>query len=117
MKPYNKSNIILAKNLRKNMTPWERKLWYEFLRDYPVRFQRQKPIGDYIVDFYCAKARLVIELDGSQHFDEQNKIKDKIRTEKLEEHNLTVIRIPNNEIDENFDGVCEYIDTYIRNSL
>ena len=64
MKPYNKSNIPLAKNLRKNMTPWERKLWYEFLRDYPIRFQRQKSIGKYIVDFYCAKAKLIIELDG-----------------------------------------------------
>ena len=59
MKAYNKSNIPLAKELRKNMTPWERKLWYEYLRLYPVRFQRQKAIGNYIVDFYCAKARLL----------------------------------------------------------
>ena len=65
MKPYSKSNIPLAKDLRKNMTPWERKLWYDFLRSYPVRFQRQKAIGNYIADFYCAKARLIIELDGS----------------------------------------------------
>ena len=64
MLPYNKSNIVLAKNLRKNMTPWERKLRYDFLSGYPIRFQRQKAIGDFIVDFYCAKARLVIELDG-----------------------------------------------------
>ncbi len=114
MLPYNKSNISLAKNLRKNMTPWERKLWYEFLSTYPVRFQRQKAIGNYIVDFYCAKARLVIELDGSQHYNKTDMLKDRIRTEKLEEFNLTVIRIPNNEIDENFYGVCEYIDGFIK---
>lgn len=114
MLPYEKSNITLAKNLRKNMTPWERKLWYEFLSGYPVRFQRQKAIGNYIVDFYCAKSRLVVELDGSQHYNEKEKLKDKIRTEKLEGFNLTVIRIPNNEIDENFDGVCEYIDNYVK---
>ena len=64
MKDYHKDNIPLAKTLRKNMTPWERRLWYDFLRNYPVRFQRQKAIGNYIADFYCAKARLVIELDG-----------------------------------------------------
>ena len=113
MKAYNKENIPLAKVLRKNMTPWERKLWYEFLSGYPIRFQRQKAIGNYIVDFYCAKSRLVIELDGSQHYNKTDMLKDKIRTEKLEEFNLTVIRIPNNEIDENFDGVCEFIDSFV----
>ena len=71
MKAYNKSNIPLAKTLRKNMTPWERKLWYDFLRGYPIRFQRQKAIGNYITDFYCAKAHLVIELDGSGHYSEE----------------------------------------------
>lgn len=96
------------------MTPWERKLWYEFLREYPVRFQRQKAIGNYIVDFYSAKLKLVIELDGSQHYNKNELIKDSIRTEKLEEFNLTVIRIPNNEVDEYFYGVCEYIDSFIR---
>ena len=99
------------------MTPWERKLWYEFLRDYPVRFQRQKPIGDYIVDFYCAKARFIIELDGSQHYNKSDMIKDKIRTEKLEGFNLTVLRIPNNEIDENFAEICDYIDDCVRKHL
>ena len=117
MIPYNKSNIPLAKELRKNMTPWERKLWYEFLREYPVRFQRQKAIGNYIVDFYCFKAKLVIELDGSQHYKEAEAIKDKIRTEKLGEYDLTVIRIPNNEIDENFYGVCEYIDNFVKSKV
>jgi very-short-patch-repair endonuclease len=112
--PYKHSNITLARNLRKNMTPWERKLWYEFLREYPVRFQRQKPIGNYIVDFYCFKAKLIVELDGSQHYDKNDAIKDIIRTERLEEFNLTVLRIPNYEIDENFVGVCEYIDDFVR---
>lgn len=99
------------------MTPWERKLWYEFLNHYPVRFQRQKAIGNFIVDFYCAKARLVVELDGSQHYTKSEMLKDRIRTEKLEEFNLTVIRILNNEVDENFDEVCEYIDKCVKKLL
>ena len=107
---YNKSNIPLAKTLRKNMTPWERKLWYDFLRNYPVRFQRQKAIGNYIADFYCAKARLVVELDGSGHYTGKQMEEDAIRTRVLEAMNLTVLRICNLDIDLNFRGVCEYID-------
>ena len=114
MKEYNKANIPLAKNLRKNMTPWERKLWYEFLRDYPLRFQRQKAIGNYIVDFYCAKAGLVIELDGSEHYTAEQTEKDNIRTKDLENMKLTVIRICNLDIDRNFRGVCEYIDITVK---
>ena len=110
MKAYNKANITLAKNLRKNMTPWERKLWYEYLRTYPVRFQRQKAIGNYIVDFYCAKGRLVIELDGGGHYTEEQIKADQQRTKELEKMNLSVIRICNLDIDKNFRGVCEYID-------
>ena len=103
-----------AKNLRKNMTKEERHLWYDFLKDYPVRFLRQKVIDNYIVDFYCHEARLIVELDGSQHYEDQNQRKDRLRTEKLENRDLTVIRIPNNEINRNFRGVCEYIDLFIR---
>ena len=117
MKEYNKSNIPLAKNLRKNMTPWERKLWYEFLSNYPIRFQRQKAIGNYIVDFYCARARLVIELDGGAHYTSEQTEKDKIRTKELENMNLTVLRVCNLDIDRNFYGVCEYIDLAIKKSL
>ena len=117
MKSYNKSNIPLAKNLRKNMTPWERKLWYEYLRDYPVRFQRQKAIGEYIVDFYCAKARLVIELDGGGHYTPEQASVDRIRTQTLENMNLSVIRICNLDIDENLSGVCAYIDKIVQESL
>ena len=114
MKDYNKENIPLAKTLRKNMTPWERKLWYEFLRDYPVRFQRQKAIGNFIADFYCARARLVIELDGGGHYTAEQSEKDEMRTKDLESMNLTVVRICNLHIDCNFSGVCEYIDLTVK---
>ena len=99
------------------MTKEERHLWYDFLRSYPVRFLRQKVIDNYIVDFYCNKARLIIELDGSQHYEEKGLLKDKIRTEKIANRNLTVIRIPNNEVNNNFRGVCEYIDLLVKESL
>ena len=114
MKEYNKENIPLAKTLRRNMTPWERKLWYEFLGDYPIRFQRQKAIGNYIVDFYCAKAGLVIELEGGGHYTAEQTEKDNIRTKDLENMKLTVIRICNLDIDRNFRGVCEYIDITVK---
>lgn len=114
MKEYNKDNISFAKVLRKNMTPWERKLWYEFLRTYPIRFQRQKSIGNYIVDFYCAQARLIIELDGGGHYTVEQREKDKIRTKELEALNLTVLRICNLEVDRNFRSVCEYIDLAVK---
>ena len=117
MKEYNKQNIPLAKTLRKNMTPWERKLWYNFLRNYPVRFQRQKAIGNYIVDFYCAKAKLVVELDGGGHYTPQQEEKDQLRTKELEAMNLKVERISNMDIDRNFNGVCEYIDLQVKKSL
>ncbi len=115
MKEYNRANIPLAKTLRKNMTPWERKLWYDFLRYYPLRFQRQKAIGDYIVDFYCARARLVIELDGGGHYTTEQAEKDAIRTSALQSMNLTVLRICNLDIDRNFSGVCEHIDLTVKN--
>ena len=115
MKAYNRANIPLAKALRKNMTPWERKLWYEYLRTYPVRFQRQKAIGDYIADFYCAKAQLVIELDGGGHYTAEQTEKDALRTKTLEAMNLTVLRISNSEIDCNFSGVCDAIDLTVQN--
>lgn len=117
MKEYNKANIPLAKALRKNMTPWERKLWYEFLREYPIRFQRQKAIGNYIADFYCAKARLIVELDGGGHYTAEQMEKDEVRTTELGEMNLKVLKICNLDIDRNFSGVCEYIDLTVKNSL
>ena len=117
MKAYNTENIPLAKTLRKNMTPWERKLWYDFLRNYPVRFQRQKAIGNYIADFYCAKARLIIELDGGGHYTPEQARKDELRTKDLESMKLAVVRICNLDIDQNFHGVCEYIGRVVQKSL
>ena len=114
---YNKNNIQLAKNLRKNMTSQEKKLWHNFLKNYPVRFQRQKTIDNYIVDFYCAKSRLVIELDGGGHYSPEQIEYDKERTSRLNNYNLNVIRINNNDIDNHFDDVCCYIDRLVRNSM
>ena len=112
---YNKANIPLAKALRKNMTRHERKLWYEFLREYPLRFQRQKTIDNYIVDFYCAKARLVLELDGNQHFETEEAIrKDALRTSCLKSKGLEIVRISNIDIDKNFNSVCEFIDLKVK---
>ena len=106
-----------AQKLRKNMTKEERHLWYDFLRSYSVRFSRQKVLGKYIADFYSAEAKLVIELDGSQHYEDGNIQKDADRTAFLESYGLTVIRIPNNEVNRNFRGVCEYIDAAVKQSL
>ena len=114
---HNKQLVPLAKQLRKEMTKEERHLWYDFLRTYPVRFSRQKVLGKYIADFYCAEAKLVIELDGSQHFEEEYLEKDAERTTFLEGYGITVIRVPNNEVSKNFSGVCEYIDAAVRQSL
>ena len=114
---HNKQLVPLAKQLRKEMTKEERHLWYDFLRSHPARFSRQKVLGKYIVDFYSAKAMLIIELDGSQHYEKSNILKDEERTAFLKQYGLTVIRIPNNEIHNNFRGVCEYIDRIVSQSL
>jgi len=106
-----------ARELRKNMTKEERHLWYDFLRNHPVRFLRQKVIDGYIVDFYCHQARLVIELDGSQHYEQTGQAADAIRTQHLEDRQLLVIRIPNSAVNENFPGVCEYIDLIIQRRI
>ena len=111
---HNKQLVPLAKQLRNEMTKEERHLWYDFLRSYPIRFSRQKVLGKYIADFYSAQARLVIELDGSQHFEDANIRKDYERTAFLEGYGLTVLRIPNNEVTRNFRGVCEHIDAAVR---
>ena len=111
---YNKNNITLAKNLRKNATCEENKLWYDFLSKYEIRFQRQKAIDNFIADFYCHKAKLVIEIDGSQHYTADGKQKDEFRTEILEGYDLKVIRFTNNQINTNFYGVCAYIDMIVK---
>ena len=114
---HNKKLVSNAKNLRKNMTKEERHLWYDFLRGYPVRFLRQKVIGHYIVDFFCASAKLIIELDGSQHYDPIAHQHDLERTQFLNQYGFTVIRIPNNQVMVNFPGVCEHIDIAVKQSL
>ena len=114
---YNKNNIVLAKNLRKNATKQENHLWYDFLSKYEIRFQRQKAIDNFIADFYCHKARLIIEIDGSQHYTEEGRKNDEFRTEILEEYGLTVIRFTNHQINTNFRGVCDYIDAVVKASL
>ena len=114
---HNKNIVSNAKELRKNMTKEERHLWYDFLRNYPVKVLRQKIIGDYIVDFYCAAAKIIIELDGSQHYEEATIEKDCIRTEFLEKYGLEILRIANNEINYNFSNVCEYIDMKIKSKI
>ena len=114
---HNKQLVPFAKKLRNEMTKEERHLWYDFLRTHPVRFSRQKILGKYITDFYSAEAKLVIELDGSQHYEDGNVEKDAERTAFLKGYGLTVIRIPNNEVNRNFRGVCEYIDAAVKQSL
>ena len=117
MKMMNKELLPAARELRKNMTREEKHLWYDFLRSYPIKIREQHVLGKYIADFYCASAKLIIELDGSQHYEPQGEIRDKVRTEFLEEFGLTVIRIPNNEVNRNFSGVCEYLELAIKERL
>ena len=114
---HNSKIVPFAKGLRKNMTKEERHLWYDFLKTYPVRFLRQKVLGKYIADFYCAKANIVIELDGSQHYEDEGLINDEKRTEYLKQYGIKVIRISNLDVLKNFEGVCMYIDNEVKQSL
>ena len=114
---HNINNKPLAQALRKNMTPWERKLWYCFLKEYPIRFQRQKCIDNFIVDFYCFRAKLIVELDGGGHYDPVAEQKDAHRTEILEKYGLKVIRFCNTDIDKNFYSVCTVIDESVKTRL
>ena len=114
---HNSQLVPFAKQLRKEMTREERHLWYDFLRDYPIRFSRQKVLGRYIADFYCAKAKLVIELDGSQHYEDSGIRTDAERTAFLEAYGLKVIRIANCDVNRNFQSACMYIDEMVRQSL
>ncbi len=102
LKPY-------AQKLRREMTKEERHLWYDFLKGLPVTFNRQKVIGNYIADFYCASSKLIIELDGSQHYEEKGIASDKKRDEYFNYLGLVVLRYSNEDVNQNFDGVCEDI--------
>ncbi len=111
MKNYNKNNVSIAQTLRKNMTDWEKHLWYDFLCDYPIKFKKQQAIGNYIVDFYCAKAKLIIELDGEQHFkvDEISQ-KDVLRQQELEKWVLELLDL---KILKSVKVLIKYVNVFI----
>ena len=115
--PKNNDLLKNARTLRKEMTPQELRLWYRFLRTYPVKIYKQRIIGEYIVDFYCHPARLVIEIDGSQHYDPEGIAYDKQRTAYLESLGLKVIRFSNADINVRFSSVCEAIHRIITLSV
>ena len=112
---YNKSLVANARTLRKNMTKEEKHLWYDFLKRLPFTVNRQKNIGDFIVDFFIAEKRVVIEIDGAQHFEPNNKNADKRRDDELLKLGITVLRYSNYEINKNFEAVCN--DIFNRLSL
>ena len=112
--PYDGKLKKNARALRGNMTPQERRLWYEFLRSYPVKFYRQRIVGQYIVDFYCPRAALVVELDGSQHFELSEAERDMRRDAELAALGLLVLRFSNEELNRNFSAVCGEIDRQVR---
>ena len=115
----NKNNKMLgiARTLRRNLTPQEHKLWYVFLRDYPVKIYKQRIIESFIVDFYCAQARLVVEIDGSQHYTEQGQCYDEERSQILRAYGLKVLRFSNHDVDRNLEGVCTQIDLEVNARL
>ena len=102
-----------AQQLRKNMTKEERRLWYDFLKKLPVTVNRQKVIGRYIADFYCASARLVIEIDGSQHYEERGQASDQKRDAYFAEMGIQVLRYANNDVNRHFEIVCEDIPRHL----
>ena len=117
--PIEKNNKLLntAKILRRNMTDQEKHLWYDFLKNYPTKIYKQRIIENFIVDFYCHSVRLVIELDGSQHYTLKGKTHDTERTKILEKYGLYVLRFSNKDLDENFNGVCNMIDKTIQERM
>ncbi len=96
--------------LRKNATDEEKQLWYRYLKNYPIQWYRQRIIGNYIADFYCKKLKIVIELDGSQHYEETTMEYDRARTAYFQSQGIEVIRFTNTDIQKNLRGVCDYID-------
>ena len=121
MKPdsIKKNNLLLdtAKELRRTMTKQEKHIWYDFLRYYPIKIYKQRIIDNFIVDFYCAKAKLVIEIDGSQHYTPQGRNHDNLRTEALQKYGLLVLRFSNGDVDTKFNYVCNAIDHVIQERL
>ena len=114
---YEEKLIPYAKDLRKNATKQEKHLWFDYLKYYPLRFQRQKSIDRYIVDFYCARVRLAVELDGSQHQCGKSMKYDEARDETLNRFGIHMLRIANKEVDEHFASACGRIDDEIHELL
>lgn len=106
-----------SQELRKQMTKEERHLWYDFLKNYPVQFKRQCMLGTYIVDFYCFQAKLIIELDGSQHYEPETMEYDGKRTAYLQKQGFLVLRFSNLDVMTQFRAVCEAIDTAVKNRM
>ena len=117
--PIKKNNELLniAKILRRNMTPQEKHLWYDFLKEYPIKVYKQRIIDNFIADFYCHQARLVIEIDGSQHYTKSGKQHDEARTEIIERYGIQVIRFTNQNIEKDFYIVCGEIDKRIQERI
>ena len=114
---YNAELKDRSRQLRKNMTRQERHLWYDFLRDYPIKIYRQRSIDRFIADFYCSRAHIVIEVDGGQHYESNGLARDAERSAIIQNYNLAVVRVSNAEVDQNFFGVCEFIDRRIKEEL
>lgn len=113
MPAYDSDMTQVAQMLRRRTTPEENKLWYQFLRKYPVQFKRQKPIGRFVLDFYCTKAKLAVEFDGAQHFMPEGQESDANRTGYLNSLGIEVIRFTNNEVNGQFEAVCRAIDAAV----
>lgn len=111
---HNRELTYKAKKLRKNMTDAERKLWFCFLKDNPLKFYAQRVISPYIVDFYCAEIKLIVELDGDQHYGVNERVaEDIIRDENLKKQGYTVLRIDNYMVYNRFSETCDYITSVI----
>ena len=106
-----------AQKLRKNMTPQEAKLWYGYLKKYPIQFRRQVTIERYILDFYCAQAKLAVEIDGAQHYEAQGKQHDLCRTNYLNSLGIEVLRFTNSDVEEKFLGLCSRIDSKVKDRI
>lgn len=114
---YNSNLKEQSRELRKNMTEQEKRLWFCFLKEYPIRIYRQRVIGCYIADFYCSKAKVVIEIDGSQHYTDEGMNYDENRTNAINDFGVEVIRFSNYDVNTNFEGVCMEIDKVISTKM
>ncbi len=111
--PYNPQLVPRAKQFRQNPTPAEHKLWQSYLKQFPFRVLRQRPIAHFIVDFYCAALKLVIEVDGESHNTEEGEMYDEERTKILEGYGLAVVRFMNTQVMNQFEEVCGQIQELI----